>query len=968
LAPDGDRDRDRDRDVDGEEYPAAPSEPAKSGRGGLRNSNGENAGEFEGLLKDAGSDEKGESVRDGVRDGDPEANDGGRDQREPEEPDVGGAVRLEGGAPPGFPPTDGAAENGKAAKGPGILESLRGRRALAILVVLALLLPAASWLYLRASERDRAEREREFQVLSWAVLRHVRAEENAVPPPPGSLTLVSDGLPQETRLLKEGAGAFAKGDFEKARDSFARLAELKPESEVQALLGAANLRASNFSLAKEQFSLLTDPPFGDPDIASSVGLGLALALFNLGDLEGALPHAEAAYADRLKRLGPASTETVSAANILGVLLISLGRTAEGEEILESAVKSALEGGHPPSTPVVTNALKILTQSYGMRDSGKDVFGLLPPEFADLAGTGTRAGRDGPLTGAPPAGDAAGERMLPPDDRRGDPPASDGRSAAGEAEGTEGPGATGGGERTGGAGAPDGPAGSEAADGSGTQESYAPEAGQAGGGAAGPAPPVSYPEMLAVYNGLSREYPHSPVRPALLEAMAASLDPSQGGAPCRDPGDVPARETLWHLCVSLADSLVSDGDYGRGFQATGELLRWPETGHGPLRHLVFRNAALQNSRDGELAGAEEFLRLALAAAASREELDPQDVAFIALRTITLADVILKQGKPSLEAEIELTASVTLLERKLPRRTLDTYPESPFLFWYLARVLRDEGRNGDAKSYFDRALRAASSASEAHPDSAPELSRLQDMLRADRSWRRGRRAPEQPPFPPSPRIFFEAEAEYAARPRRPPSPSALRQELQGLKLLGRIRDFEPRADEILASLEPGSPDYLRYQSVKLRYLEETREWRRLFAELRLMTADPPLEDPRARALFLSSAKSYEARMLIASGDPRGAASAYEEAAGLLDGVPDTDSARDGIAAELLKLRASTAPASGLTPAAGAAQYLAPAAGAGGAPPSAAEPRGDKAPGSPQAGDAPASPQEGQGQPLAQENPSP
>jgi hypothetical protein len=74
-----------------------------------------------------------------------------------------------------------------------------------------------------------------------------------------------------------------------------------------------------------------------------------------------------------------------------------------------------------------------------------------------------------------------------------------------------------------------------------------------------------------------------------------------------------------------------------------------------------------------------------------------------------------------------------------------------------------------------------------------------------------------------------------------------------------------------------------------------------------------------MFLSSARSYEARMRLASGDPRGAVSAYEEAAALLSGVPDTDAAKTDVASELSRLRAELAPAAGDTPAAGAAQDL-------------------------------------------------
>jgi tetratricopeptide (TPR) repeat protein len=896
----------------------------------------------------------------------------------------------EGGAPPGFaPPPDGpGGKGGGGKKLPGLLAGLRRPRFLIPLLALVLL-PLGYYLYQTLHVQPRAEKERAFQVLTGALLRHVRAEENAAPPPPASLTLPAPDMTEETALLKAGAASFARGDFPAARESFARLHALRPSRETLALLAAANLRESNFSLAREHFQQLADPPFADKELAGSVGLGLALALFNLSDLEGALPHAEAAYSERLARLGPASRETASAGNILGVLLIGLNRFPEAETILENTVRTALADGRPPATAhAVADALNILALSYSLSGSGKDVVDLLPPKLAELAGPGrppgqARDGTAGAQLAAARAGDSragaaesrdgtagtgaagtAGAR----DDRAGgegegegegpDAHARDGEagtagSAAGDGEaagtgtsgaldgdgggtGTSGtrPGSPGTGDADGslsvdagdlsGAGTADGTAATGPAD--GASEAAPESAGRAGPGTSGQdgggraaLSEADYPEMLAVLNELSREHPRSPLRPALLEAMAATLTPGADGPPCQDPGDTPARESLWSLCVSLADALVSDGEFDRGFAVTGDLLNWPEAQSAPGRHQVFRNAALQNSRQDELAGSEEFLRLALAAAASREALDPQDVSFIIIRSMTLADTLLRQGKPPLEAEIELTATITLLERKLSRGALDAYPESPFMFWYLARVLRDQGRTGDARRSFDRAVRAASSAAEAHPDMASELTRLGDLVRADRSWRRGRRASEPPPFPRSPRIFFDAEGQYAARPAPSPSPAAMRLELRARKILGTLPEFEAEIDRAIAAAGPGTPERLRYQSLRLKFLEETRDWARLFAELELMTTDPPLEDPRARAMFLSSARSYEARMRMASGDPRGALDAYEKAAALLSGVPDTDEARADIATEIAKLRPGLSPASAGTPAAAGALGL-------------------------------------------------
>jgi tetratricopeptide (TPR) repeat protein len=275
-----------------------------------------------------------------------------------------------------------------------------------------------------------------------------------------------------------------------------------------------------------------------------------------------------------------------------------------------------------------------------------------------------------------------------------------------------------------------------------------------------------------------------------------------------------------------------------------------------------------------------------------------------RSVTLADTLLREGKPPLEAEIELTAAVTLLERRLGRKALEGLPEGPLLFWYMARVVRGEGRARDSRRLFDRAVRSARAAAEADPGSAPDMARLEELLQADRAWRPG--SGEPPAFPRSPRIFFEEEAAYAAAPAPPSPPAAMRLELQAWKLLGRIGEFGPRIDEALAASEPGTADRLRYQSVRLRYLEEIGDWPGLFEELEAMaTSDPPLEDPRARALFVSSARSYEARKRLASGDPDGAVEAYRKAAAALEGVTGTEEALSEIRREISLLAPEGAP---------------------------------------------------------------
>ncbi|MDR2353647.1 MAG: tetratricopeptide repeat protein [Deltaproteobacteria bacterium] len=720
-----------------------------------------------------------------------------------------------------------------------------------------LLIPLSFILYQKLYSEPKEERENAFHALTDTVVKHLRAEENAVPLLPAFSIAPETTDDLATQLIKNGARAFQAKDYSTARESFSQLRGLFPEDQrFLILLAVSNLRESNFSLASEVFLAAKATPILDPTLSDSVDLGLSLALFYLMNLEEARPLARGAYTNRLHRLGPAHPETNSAANILAVILIGLGETQEAETILESTVKEAQLAGISASSPLIIDSLNILALSYGLSDSAKDVLALLESPYglnADLE---------------------LGEPVTDPYAN----PTGDLRQAPNEA--------------------PDLNLLNPASPGPANETSPANETNL------DPTPPLDYPKILATYYELAEAYPRSPIIPQLLEALISYLNPKTppafyqktplenqtprgqaydpGGeilSQCSDPGPhYPEREKLFFLCFKLVSALDSQGLYSKSFPILDKLIAWEEIANFPQIFLLYREAAFKASASGDLAETEKYLRLSLESLFAKESLEPNLVSFILLRTISLADTVLAQGKSYLEAEIDLVFSLTFLKKKLPKNAIDTYPETSLYYWYLARVLREQSRQKDANSYFNQADKILNALLKKHPETE-ELKRIRELIKKDKNSRN----PEtRPSFPRSPLIFFGAEniTNLKSSPTFVilPSPIVLRLELQALTHLHRTPDFLPRIQAVIAQAEatlgPGSPNHLRYLSLRLKYYEELGDYPNLLKDLEAMVALAPTEEiPRAH--FLSSARSYEARILEATGDLQGAKNAYEKA---------------------------------------------------------------------------------------------
>ena len=132
--------------------------------------------------------------------------------------------------------------------------------------------------------------------------------------------------PGPAENLALAAKSFFAGSYDDARRRLAELESLLPaEKRLWPLLGAANLRGGNFSLARDYFQRARAAGFDNEETLALTHAGLALALFSLMDIEGSMEPARRAYDARMRLLGPDSAETLSAANILSGVLIGLDR-------------------------------------------------------------------------------------------------------------------------------------------------------------------------------------------------------------------------------------------------------------------------------------------------------------------------------------------------------------------------------------------------------------------------------------------------------------------------------------------------------------------------------------------------------------------------------------------------------------------------------------------------------------------
>jgi tetratricopeptide (TPR) repeat protein len=401
------------------------------------------------------------------------------------------------------------------------------------------------------------------------------------------------------------------------------------------------------------------------------------------------------------------------------------------------------------------------------------------------------------------------------------------------------------------------------------------------------PPIDILEANRILMELKAAHPDSAVLPALALNIVNSL--TGGASPaCSGSFSSDHLPQIIDLCLEVARGYGRLGMGGEMVRILENFSALPPTLPGTAEKLFKVNELLSAylASTGDLPGAEKFLRLGLQNASSSLAEPAETAQALADKLITnslrLADNLIAQGRPPIEAELELTTAVTKLEALLKDSDLNLQPLAPVLFMRLGQILKTINRQSDSRAYLDRAGKAISSAAKAQPEKKEyynSLSALMDKLK---------RVSSRNANTIDLTVFYRVLLPSDPRPMIQPSPEVMRLELSALKLLGQLNEFRPMIDAALAWAAQthglGSPAHRRYQSLFLKFLEESEDMASLLAALDELAANPGFPPGREALAIQTSALRYKARVLKDHGRIAEAAAALSEARNLLASQPE------------------------------------------------------------------------------------
>ncbi|MDR3203650.1 MAG: tetratricopeptide repeat protein [Deltaproteobacteria bacterium] len=784
--------------------------------------------------------------------------------------------------------------------------------ALTAILILIASAATASFFYFRTKEQaaltanSLALRERALNNL-WA---WVGGSENGLKRgrPPFLATLkASDGAES---LLGLGAEYFLENRFDLALAAFEKAAKtIGPDPRLLALQAAANLRLLNYGRAKDlyQEALALRSPEDQSLERSSEHLGLAVSLFHQPDPQGALKESIAALSIRSRILGPHHPDTLAALNVEATSLLALNRAQEAGEKLLKAVNDSLAQGLNLKEPVLWDCLGILTLAYETQDRLAELTPLInsfklaqaepespreqtQPDLTKDSGLTSALGTEPTLEedstlntslhnsnvthnnlGADLSAQNPPLQNIPPENLRPDTP--------------------------------------KYQEGLGPQTPTSPSALRV--------LPASFDPDLA--RKIISEIPplsFSSVRPALALALISSLtgNSAAGGPPdletiCRSP--VPGRaHEIFDLCLILAQGLAAAEAQNEALA----IVRWltissetipeqlnPES----LIDLRLLSAVLWRNLNKYSQAEQDYrkvLELLDGAPLKQEDLVSKTI----LAGLGLSDSLLEQNHLPIESELELTTVLTKLKSLKLNSPFEQNLYAPILLAQLGLVTKASGRDKDSRAFFNQALKSAESQLGINLGTSLEPSAKEPKKIASKSRKKGKKKNSVQATPPAPKVpnqnwldnerrdfltsFLDrlALASNLSRPRAqkskifnqffipnlsptddtpPQSPEIMRLELTALKLLGRTEEIEPMITSALEYYQSRggfySPLYLRYQSLWLKYLEESGDINSLLAALDQLAANPGFNDPRNNLTFTVSALKYKARVLENAG---------------------------------------------------------------------------------------------------------
>jgi tetratricopeptide (TPR) repeat protein len=704
--------------------------------------------------------------------------------------------------------------------------------------------------------------------------------------PPFLMALRSAG--PKGALLAQGVEDFLAHKPEEALVSFDKFAEgSPPDHRVLSLLAAAHLRLLNYGRAKalytESLDLVGAPPETGGLKEASDRLGLALSLFHQPDHEASLAEASRAWHVRSKLLGPSDPKTLAALNATATSLMALSRSAMAGDLLLEAVARGLDAGVDKSSPVMRDTLGILYLAF-------EAQGRLPeldlifqaPETGQAAKAGQTApagqtGADGRTAGtAPPGPETPAQSMeqaaqTARTDRKTPPPQTTRPDQAPRPTPAE-------------------PARQEteaeladmARRGGPPSRSADPSAGTA---APEPAGGIDRVQVRELMDSLQSVHPESSVLPALALALAGDMTGGQS-PPCRGPYPARAYGELARLCLAVAQGYAKINELSEAATILDHIAssapegaaRTDKTAAGVLLEANVLNSALREA-GGDLEGAAESLRSAREIAATLPGTDEQTLTSLIIITLRLSDIVRKQGRPPIEAEMELVSGLTAMRKIASAKDLENHPLSPVLYLRLANLVGSMGgRSKEANAYRGLAGKSLAAALKSHPEHSGHVDAMTKVFEGSR----GGRGDDD-----SLGYLWKATLPAERARRGPGSPDSMRLELTALKLLRRIDEFGPMISQAVAwSAEThgaGSPAHRRYQSLNLKYLEESGDMRALLKAIDGLIADPGTVQEPDRTTIMVAALKYKARILEQEGDVPSSLATLNQALVVLMGNP-------------------------------------------------------------------------------------
>lgn len=696
------------------------------------------------------------------------------------------------------------------------------RLALAALLIVAAAL--AAWYFL--SVRPEKLAAQELSELTRLMFPVIRAEELSPEQLENGRRQLAAFKAQSRagEQLLQGGLAFLDGDLKQAGQRFDAARLMAPENPWPiSFLAAANLRQGNSALAAENYlqSLELKKKMKLPLLAlASDQMGLALSYFLLHKTEEALAPAEQAYQNRQKNLGPTKADTLSAANRLAAIEVALGKNEDAEELLKQSYLAGLKGGS--STEAATEeSILLLTVLLGQSGRLNELEEFLNQEAAEALAQAD-GGAEGPPTAELPPTAAAPPTIPERAEQKIEPPQ--------EREPSPRP-------------VPMIPV---------TAETLA-QWEQTARALAGGNDALAAELWLHILQNRSliekKDVYHPDYRPAVLALVRAYIGSGQYERALAD---------LKPLLENIKDQASPE------YRELVELMAESLEGKGSLPEAERLWQGLAETVDGRLT----------AALKGKKSPAPADVDLSLHLHLKLAENMLRQGRVASEAVIELQSAL-----RRPGKSAGSSPEAIPVNLRLARI---QWRTGQIKSAAETYRRAQSLAeAQLKKTSAPEaqagLKELIQTAAAEAADLKAKK--EAPPLVP--------EKLRAPRPALP-SPDLLRLELSALEALGQLPQFGPHLEPVLkeaaAAYGPTSQAYMRYYSLKLKWLEESGQVDELTKELLAQADNPPGRNAAEKALNRGSALVYAARVNEKSGRAKEALELYQKALEALSGFDE------------------------------------------------------------------------------------